>query len=104
MKKKEEKNKSDLQEKNARFLKRLADFVTELIAMEKAIDEKSKIVPVSPAEQKALDEVNARLGKGDKTGALQCLDQAFAKGVIPSVRYYQIRNSITSVDITSFFK
>jgi hypothetical protein len=104
MKKKENPKKNDsLKEKSQKFIDYLAEVVKNIVAFEKAVNERSKIVPVTPEEQRVMDQVNLRLGKGDKGGALQLLDSAFAKGVIPSVRYYQIRNSITSVDMTSFF-
>lgn len=92
-----------MKEKSQQFLEYLKKVVKDIIDFEKKVNENSKIVPVSPEEQKALDAVNLKLGKGDKAGALQLLDSYFAKGVIPSVRYYQIKNSITSIDMTSFF-
>jgi hypothetical protein len=104
MKKSESTSSADIvKEKSKEFLEYLKKVVKDIIAFEKKVNEESKIVPVSPEEQKALDSVNLKLGKGDKAGALQLLDSYYAKGVIPSVRYYQIKNSITSIDMTSFF-
>jgi hypothetical protein len=73
-----------------------------LMAFQRAVNERSKITPISPQEELAMKEVNARLGRGDKSGALKRLDDAFKEGIIPSVRYYQIRSSIESVDYTPF--
>jgi hypothetical protein len=72
------------------------------IAFEKEVNEKSKILPVSPQEEKVMKEVNDRLSRGDKSGALKRLDEAFNANIVPSVRYYQIRSSIESVDYSPF--
>jgi hypothetical protein len=74
------------------------------IAFEREVDEASKIQPVSPEEQRIMDSINKSLGKGDKAGALQKLDDAFKTGIVPSVRYYQIRKSIEGVDYTPFVR
>src|SRR5574344_1596262 len=80
----------------------LAAILAKLIAFQKEVDERSKIQPVSPEEEKAMKEVNRKLGIGDQAGALSLLDFYHKQGIVPDIRYYQIRNSIQSVDYTPF--
>jgi hypothetical protein len=93
-----------IKEQSERFAQKLKDIVHELIEFQKAVDKASEITPVSPEEQAVMDQVNRALGKGDKTTALNLLDKAHAKNIVPDVRYYQIRNSILNVDFTAFTK
>jgi hypothetical protein len=101
-KKKREKPFQGVQEKTTEFSMKLAEIVQKLIAFQEAVDEASKIAPITPEEEAAMKAVNAQLGKGDRTGALALLDDAFKKGIVPSCRYYQFRTSITSVDYSAF--
>jgi|LAHS01.1.fsa_nt_gb hypothetical protein len=89
-------------EKTKEWYEGLATILAKLIAFQKEVDERSKIQPVTPEEQKAMDEVNKKLGRGDQAGAIALLDAYHTQGIVPDVRYYQIRNSIQSVDYTPF--
>lgn len=80
----------------------LAAILEKLIAFQKEVDERSKIQPVTPEEEKAMAEVNRKLRVGDQAGALSLLDFYHKQGIVPDIRYYQIRNSIQSVDYTPF--
>jgi hypothetical protein len=102
-KKEPSKTLDKIKAKSQTITKTLAEILQKLIAFQKDVDERSKIQPVTPQEQKAMDAVNAKLGIGDKAGALALLDSYHAQGVVPDIRYYQIRNSIANIDYTPFF-
>jgi arginine utilization protein RocB len=85
----------------AEFLKRI---IAEFVAFEEEVDERSKIVPVSAEEDALMKRINEALGRGDKSKALSLLEQGHKDGVIPDIRYSQIKNTLINIDYSAFYR
>jgi len=97
----EETKETKKKETFAEFLKRI---IVEFIAFEEEVDERSKIVPVSEEEDALMKKINEALGRGDKSKAQSLLEQGHKDGIVPDIRYYQIKNSLNNIDYSAFYR